>query len=115
LFQRAVEHRPDRVGDRAPLELGKEALAVEALVGAQEDADASGQSTQALVQEAGRAGRSGGVAVAELRVQPLPGLGDKTDQRMPGDLAGVDAAGPLPGADRTVMLDVARVQIERQR
>ena len=55
------------------------------------------------------------MAVAELRVQPLPGLGDKAEQRMPSNLAGVDAARALPGADRAVVLDVARVQIERQR
>src|SRR6266542_1421745 len=34
---------------------------------------------------------------------------------MPGDLARVDAARSLPRADRAVMLDVARVQVERDR
>src|SRR5437870_4285638 len=55
------------------------------------------------------------MAVPQLRVQPLTGLTDKTEQRMPGDLARVHAPRPLPGADRTMMLDIARVQVERHR
>jgi hypothetical protein len=48
-------------------------------------------------------------------VQPLARLADETEQRVPGDLARVDATRPLPRADPTVMLDVTRVQIERHR
>ena len=55
------------------------------------------------------------MAVAELRVQPLARLADKAEQRMPADLALVGAARPLPGADRTVLLDVGGVQVERHR
>jgi hypothetical protein len=55
------------------------------------------------------------VAVAELRVQPLAGFADKAAQRVPADLARVGAARALPGADRPVVLDVGRIQIERHR
>ena len=55
------------------------------------------------------------MAVTQLRVEPLAGLADKAEQRMPADLAFVGAACPLPRADRAVMLDVGRVQVERHR
>src|SRR6266508_1748375 len=110
-----IQLRADRVGDPAPLALGEEVFAVEALVGAQEEPDALGDAAQALGQETPRAGRGGGVSVAQLRVQPLARLTNETEQGMPGDLAGVDAACALPRPDRSVVLDVARVQVERQR
>ncbi len=55
------------------------------------------------------------MAVAELRVQPLARFADKTQQRVPADLALVGAARPLSGADRAVVLDVGCVQVERHR
>jgi hypothetical protein len=54
-------------------------------------------------------------ASAQLRVQPLAGLADKTEQRMPSNLAGIGAVGALARAGRPVMLDQGRVQIERHR
>jgi hypothetical protein len=112
---RADQRRTDGVGDLPPLEPGEEVLAPEALVGTQKQPRPDRQATSAFVQEAGRAGRSGGVAVAELRVQPLTRLADKAEQRVPADLALVAAARPLPGTDRAVMLDVGRVDVERHR
>jgi hypothetical protein len=55
------------------------------------------------------------VAVTKLAVQPLAGLRDETEQRVPGDLAGVGAACALPRAGRAVMLDHGRVELERHR
>src|SRR6266705_3671306 len=81
------------------LQIGEEVLAQEALVGAQKQPDTVGQPAQALVQEASRAGRGGGVAVAELRVQPFARLADEAEQRVPADLALVGATRPLPGTD----------------
>src|SRR5436190_1130733 len=112
---RGDQWRAHGVRDPAALQIGEEVLAPEALVGTQKQPGTVGQPPQALIQEAGRAGRGGGVAVAELRVQPLARFADEAEQRMPADRALVGAARPLPRADRPVVLDVGRVQIERHR
>src|SRR5439155_15028284 len=112
---RGDQRRADGGGDPPALQVGEEVLAPEALVGTQQKTDTVGQPAQPFVQEPGRAGQSAGVAVAELRVQPLARLADKAEQAMPADLARVGAARPLPRADRTVMLDIARVEVERHR
>ena len=41
-------------------------------------------------------------------------LGDEAEERVPGDLAGVGAARALAGADRAVVLDKRRVEVERR-
>lgn len=53
------------------------------------------------------------MAVSEPAVQPLARLADKAEQRVPGDLASVGAARTLTRADRAMMLDQRRVEIER--
>jgi hypothetical protein len=104
---------PDRVGDLKPLELGEDVLAEEALIGAQKHARSVREATKAPPDKADGTGRRGGVTVAERAVQPLAGLVDEAEQRMPGDPAGVGAARPLPRPDLSVMLDRRRVEVER--
>src|SRR3990170_7247427 len=113
LPDRGDQGRPDGVGDPLALELGEESLAEEALVGAQEEASRRWQPAQALAEEAPGAGRRGGMAVAQLRVQPLARFRDEADERVPGHLAGIGAACPLPRARGAVVLDEGRVEVER--
>ena len=94
-------------------ELCQEALAVEALVGAQEDPRVAGQAPQALREEPPGAGGGGGVSVPQRRVQPLACLREEADERVPGDLARVGAARSLTRADRAVVLDEGGVEVER--
>ena len=85
----------------------------EALVGAHEDARAIGQAPQAVGEEALRPGHRRRVTVAQLDAEPLAGLGDEAERRMPADPAGIGAARALARTGRAVRLDVARVDVER--
>jgi hypothetical protein len=52
------------------------------------------------------------VPVPELSVQPFARFGKETEERVPGDLARIGAARALARADRPVVLNKRRVEVE---
>ena len=112
---RGDQGRADRVRDPSPLELGEEVLAQKPSSARRKRRAPAGTRRRHSTRKRLAPVEAAAWPLRSLPCSHSPRLADKAEQRVPGDLAGVGAAGALPRARRAVVLDQRRVEIECHR